>query len=280
MVTHFLLSTAKSDPCFSYVCKIKPALKFLADSMDKKLVFSDHMIRLLTGLKRRAAKKRLPAKKAPILPLDTLKSLVKQEIIPFRNNPHMINKVVFRTIFRTMIEYFLHCRFNCFSKLEAQHFLCYDEKISVIFPSGKNDQLHNSTSSTLIRNGTDFCPHQITQLYFKSAGFAFGNSGKIDHSKVSCRVRKSGGVWIYQKNPGLGRTTAVENLRNLLKKHGFPYDYEGVTDKSAKMEGVTHSLEAGASLEEVQFYGRWLTLEIPFSNKRNSETCKAKIARA
>ena len=43
LVTHFLLSTAKSDPCFSYVCKIKPALKFLADSMDKKLVFSDHI---------------------------------------------------------------------------------------------------------------------------------------------------------------------------------------------------------------------------------------------
>ena len=74
--------------------------------MDKKLVFSEHMIRLLTGLKRRAAKKRLPAKKAPILPLDTLKFLVKEEIIPFRNNPHLINKVVFRTIFRTMIEYF------------------------------------------------------------------------------------------------------------------------------------------------------------------------------
>ena len=129
-VTHFLLSLAKSETCFSYVCKIKPALKFLADSMDKELIFSDHMTRLLTGLKRRAAKNRLPAKKAPILPLDTLKFLVKQEIIPFKDNPHMINKVVFRTLFRTMIEYFLHCRFNCFSKLEAQHFLCYEEEIS------------------------------------------------------------------------------------------------------------------------------------------------------
>ena len=50
-----------------------------------------------------------------------------------------------------------------------------------------------------------------------------------------------------------------------------------VTDKSAKMEGVTQSLDAGVPLEEVQLHGRWKTLEMTMRYKRNSSKFKLKI---
>ena len=79
-----------------------------------------------------------------------------------------------------------------------------------------------------------------------------------------------------QPNTVLSRTTAIEQLRQLLSKHGFPG--ARVTDKSAKIEGVTRSLDSGVPLEEVQLHDRWKTLDIPMHYKRNSSTFKSKIA--
>ena len=115
---------------------------------------------------------------------------------------------------------------------------------------------------------------QNTKLFFQRAGFLFANDGS-DHSKVNCKIRKNGGSWVFQPTQVLGRTTAIEQLRKLLAKYGFPF--MSVTDKSAKMEGVTQSLDAGVSLEEVQLHGRWKTLEMPMRYKRNSSNFKLKI---
>ena len=274
ILVHYITSLAKREIPYTYVCKVVPALKLLADSLNQQLIITDYLQRLITGLKRKTAKFREPAKKAAELPLDTIKFLVKVELVAHSENVHLINPLVLRTLFRTTVEYFLHCRFNDFCKLEARHFFLNGSGIEVTFPSGKTDQLHQGSSSFLVANGSDFCPVWIVKTYFRRAGFYFSNE-QTDHSKVNCRIRKSGGQWIFQPNTVLC-TTAIEQLRQLLSKHGFPS--AGVTDKSAKMEGVTRSLNSGVPLEEVQLHGRWKTLDIPMRYKRNSSTFKSKIA--
>ena len=128
--------------------------------------------------------------------------------------------------------------------MEARHFLLTESGIEVTFPEGKNDQMHQGSSSTLVANGLSFCPVQITKLFFQRAGFLFANDGS-DHSKGNCRIRKNGGSWVFQPTQVLGCTRAIEQLRKLLVKYGFLF--MSVTDKSAKMEGVTQSLNAGVS---------------------------------
>ena len=275
ILVHYITSLAKREISYSYVCRVMPALKLLADSLDKPLIITDYIQRLMKGLKRRTSRLREPAKKAAELPLDTIKFLVKKELVVYASNIQLINPIVLRTLCRTTVEYFLHCRFNDFAQLEARHFRLTDAGIEVTFPRGKTDQLHNGSSSVLVANGSDFCPVWIVSTYFRRAGFSFSNI-REDFSKVNCQIRKSGGSWIFQNHKKLGRTTAIEQLQQLLRKWGFPSI--GVTDKSAKSEGVTRSLEAGASLEEVQLHGRWKTLDIPMRYKRNSVEFKAKIA--
>ena len=62
----------------------------------------------------------------------------------------------------------------------------------------------------------------------------------------------------------------------LLKKFNLPY--VGVTDKSAKMEGVTNMLENGATLEETQHQGRWRSADIAKTYKFNSGAYMSTIA--
>ena len=265
---------AKREINYTYACKVIPALKLLADSLDKSFILTEYLKRLVMGLKRQTAQFREPVKKAAELPLDTIRHLVCKELTELADTPGLINPINLRTLFRITVEYFLHCRFQDFSRLEARHFLLTESGIEVTFPGGKNDQMHQGSSSTLVANGLSFCPVQITKLFFQREGFLFANDGS-DHSKVNCRIRKNGGSWVFQPTQVLGRTTAIEQLRKLLAKYGFPF--MSVTDKSAKMEGVTQSLDAGVPLEEVQLHGRWETLEMPMRYKRNSSNFKLKI---
>ena len=101
----------------------------------------------------------------------------------------------------------------------------------------------------------------------------FGNEGN-DLTFVNFNIQKTNGEWFPLNGSNLVGTTAVENLKELLNIYGF--DATGITDKSAKMAGVTASFRAGASLEEVAHQGRWKTTDIPLTYKHNSGEYKTK----
>ena len=128
----------------------------------------------------------------------------------------------------------------------------------------------------MVQNGSGFCPVFVTRFYFKRFGFRFGNQGKDDRY-VNCRIRRINQTWILQAGAGLIQTTATEQLRNLLSRIGC--NWEGVTDKSVKMEGVTRTLDAGATMMDVANQGRWKLLEIVQTYKHNSNEYKISTAR-
>ena len=177
-------------------------------------------------------------KMAAELSLDTIKHLVGKELMEFVSTPGLINPINQRTWFRITFEYFLHCRFQDFFQLEARHFLLTESEIEVTFTRGKNNQLHQGSSSALVANGLSFYPLQIMKLYFNRVEFLFANEG-LDPSKVNCRIQKNDGSWVFQPTQVLCRTTAIEQLRKLLAKYGFLF--MSVTNKSAKWREL-HSL--------------------------------------
>ena len=192
-------------------------------------------------------------------------------------DPSQINLVNFRTIYRIVVEYYLFARFDDFSKLQAKHFHRFKEPdyILVHFPSRKNDQLHQGFISVLTKK-EHVCPVSLTDMYFKLMGMEYGNTLAQDEGFVSCRIRKAGNRQRAEKKHRVSRTTAIEKLRELLQKHGFPW--EGVTDKSAKVQGVTKTLEAGSSILEVQLHGGWKSETVPLAYKHNSIEHKRKLA--
>ena len=118
----------------------------------------------------------------------------------------------------------------------------------------------------------------MTRLYFYRFGLRFGNdeTREPDHSFIHFRIRKVGATRVPDARYKVSKTTATENLKQLLYSEGL--EFEGVTDKSAKMEGVTRTLVNGASLQEVQHQGRWQALSTPLYYKHNSSQYKTEIA--
>ena len=172
--------------------------------------------------------------------------------------------------------YYTFCRFNCFASLRAEHFQDNGNDIEIHFPRAKNDVKHKGNITKMVQNGSGFCPVFVTRFYFKRFGFRFGNQGKDDRY-VNCRIRRINQTWTPQAGAGLSQTTATEQLRNLLSRIGC--NWEGVTDKSVKMEGVTRTLDAGATMIDVANQGRWKSVEIVQTYKHNSNEYKISTAR-
>ena len=97
-----------------------------------------------------------------------------------------------------------------------------------------------------------------------------------DESYINCRLGNKNGLMFPIKNTQISYSTAVKHTRDLLQENGF--DSIGISEKSAKMEGVTQTLNSGATLEEVMWLGRWATLSIPNHYKINSREFKKNIA--
>ena len=61
-----------------------------------------------------------------------------------------------------------------------------------------------------------------------------------------------------------------------MLRHGF--SIKGISEKSAKFEGVSQTANAGASLEELMWLGRWKSLTTPNHYKNNDENYKKILA--
>ena len=98
-----------------------------------------------------------------------------------------------------------------------------------------------------------------------------------DESFVNFKLRKCGNGYVTCKDKSIGISSAVNSTRKLLIENGFsPKD---ISEKSAKMEGVTQTLNSGASLEQVMHLGRWACISTPNHYKINSVEYKKSIGK-
>ena len=272
----YLLHKNKEKSGLSFYSKIIPAIKLECDirGWSSDVLKSDMLLRIVEGCKRKAATRRSPIKKAAPLSLQVIKMLVSKYVVPHQTDASKIQAAAFRSIFRAMIQYHTMCRWDCFKHLRAKHFVLIDGNIEVTFPQAKNDQYHAGNTTFLVASSSEFCPVQITRIYFKRFGLKM--DGK-DDSYVNFQLRKKEGHIYADARCSLGYTTAVENLRKLLRVNGF--EDKGISEKSAKIAGVTETMEAGASAEEVMWLGRWKTTSMPNHYKHNSDEFKIGLAK-
>jgi hypothetical protein len=229
----------------------------------------------LVAAKRRAAEAKPAVKKAGVLPTDILFKLHEKYYLTNLENAATIDPVMLRTFVRAVIVYFTFCRYNCYNKLRAMDLEDNGNSITVTFTSAKNDQFHNGQSSCLIANSLAVDPVSIVRKYYQLCGFKFG---KIhgDTSYLNCVMRKKKNSWFADGRRTIGYTTGVKDIRNMLTGVGIAADR--ATDKSFKMLGVTHTLEAGTALEDVMHHGRWRTVSMPLHYKVNSLQFKESVA--
>jgi hypothetical protein len=151
-------------------------------------------------------------------------------------------------------------------QLQVKHLTMKGPDIEIYFPKTKTDQLHEGNTTILLANETDFCQVKVVRVYLASLGLRIDEpaSGQI---YLHCWIRRQEGRWLPDKHV-VSASSAREGLQKLL--HDMQITQEGITDKSFKMLGVTRSLQAGASAEEVVLHGRWRSTDMLLRYKHNS----------
>ena len=261
---------------YATLCQIKPAIVMMEEMfMGKATAFTARADRLLEGAKRVAAERRKPVKKAAEVKLGVLQKAVSLYITPHVKQIHGVDVYKLRTIFRLVEEYFTFCRCSDFRNLQARHVRKVGRAVEFTFPSSKNDQMHRGQVTLVTANDTELCPVKITELYFQRFGLRWGEAGG-DNRFLHARIRKEAGRHNIDGRTAASSSKAREELKKLLGDMGE--ESQGVTDKRLKMMGVTGTLEAGTSAEEVALHGRWRSLDMPLRYKHNSMEYKKQTA--
>jgi hypothetical protein len=271
-VVHFILELEKSEPSYGIFAQIKPALVLLEKARGRPIsAITATADMYLEAAKRRAAKRRQPAKKAGQIPADTIERLVEGHLTKVWAGEEKPDWLKLRTILRVTVVKYTFCRFDCYNRLKAGDFEDTGDGIRVTFNSAKNDQLHQGNCSFIVNE----LAVKVVRYAFQQFGFRMGDRG--DDRFVNCVLRKTKGGWQVDGSRRLSYSTATEKLRELMRETGM--DDTGVTDKSFKSLGVTGTLEAGADTEDVMYQGRWKSTAMPLRYKINSDQFKKDIAK-
>ena len=164
------------------------------------------------------------------------------------------------------------CRFHDFYTLRECDFIDNVQFIEVNFQRSKNDQYYQESKCIIPKRDNVFlCPVELVRLYFKTFGFSFGSGTRY----LNFRYKKSKkGIQIL---PGrLCLSNAVRDMRNMLSN--LEIDSKCYTEKSFKVGAVTAATEAGISLDEIAFHGRWLCRETPRHYRNLSNDYRQKLA--
>ncbi len=70
------------------------------------------------------------------------KKAVERYITLHSENIHKAVVYKLRTIYRLEVEYFTFCRFSEYNKLRARHVRTVGNNVEMVFPSSRNDQMH------------------------------------------------------------------------------------------------------------------------------------------
>lgn len=259
-----------------YINMIKPAIDLLLNSQarESKVIFTQPVIRFLSGLKRHLSSTKPEVSKMKTLSANDILLIFNASIEPFLAEPTTIPLVNIRTMFRISVIFYTFCRFHDFNQLRARHFrLLPSGDIMVFFPSAKNDQYHAGNSTPLLQNTPHPNPVLITRLFFQRAGFLL-LADSTDDRFVNFSIRPH--VKQPNHNRRLSYSNAIKDLRQICTTSGI--DPEKIGEKSAKMGGVTHSFAQGASASDVMHHGRWRSENIVFHYKENTQAFKLETA--
>jgi hypothetical protein len=273
---HFVIQLDKDKTTLAVLGQVSPALSLVEKlSGCQATAMTATVATFLSAAKRRAAVDKPIVKKAGILPDNTLHRLLPVCFTPHAEGLLQADPVLLRTFVRATVVYFTFCRFNCYSKLRAMDLEDNGYSILVTFPAAKNDQYHNGQATCLVPNDKGVNPVEILRTYFQLCGFQFGRDNR-DKSLLNCVMRKKKNGWVADGRRGVCYGTATKNLQTALAKVGIVC--AKATDKSIKGLGVTRTIEAGISPDEVREQGRWKTITMPLHYKTNSTSYKEQIA--
>lgn len=252
-VLQFAHDSAEEGAGLAFFQKLIPSLHLLESMLDVEQTALSPVVRAaVSGIKRELAKHRGIVKKATGYSYETIKDLLRKEVLVHAENPERIDAFHFRSLVRAVIIYFTFCRFDDYSRLTDQTVTDEGTYIKLIFLRSKNDQFgDNSISVIPERPGCAECPVQLIRLYFSRFGLRFGGTGKL----LNFRLRREAGAHSAITSAGVCQSNATKYTRQLLSKHG--YDATNFMEKSMKVQGVTELMETGEAVINVAVHGRW-----------------------
>jgi hypothetical protein len=255
--------------------KLVPSLRLLEVMLDAEVTaLTPQTCAAVDGIRRQLAKSRGIVKKATGYSFAVITELIDREVMPYLDNPGLINAFHFRSLVRAVVIYFTFCRFDDYSRLTDREVTDEGTYIKIIFCRSKNDQYGDNSISVLPeRPGSPACPVNLLRLYFRRFGLRFGGSGKF----LNFRLRKEAGSHRALPATSLCASNATKFTRQLLQKHGF--EASAFTEKSMKVQGVTELLDAGEPLENVMVFGRWKTQTTPLHYRNLSMKFRLGVAK-
>lgn len=273
----FLAASFTSGEPYSFFCKALPAVKALETVLGTETsAITASVVQSINSLKREAAKKRPPTKKATLFSVDVLKTLYTNHIAPFEDNPWKIDASAFRSIVRGNFYYYTLCRFSDYMQLKDTDVSDDGNCLKIHFRKSKNDQFYEGSYSYIAEQpGYPTCPVKLIRLYYKRFNLHFDHQG-LSQGYLNFRICKNG----YHKalpKTRLGISSATKQFRDLLDANGF--EGKKFTEKSFKVGGTTALCDAGEPIENVALAGRWKCPRTPLHYRNTSKEFRLGVAR-
>ena len=166
--------------------------------------------------------------------------------------------VLWRTVWRTVINFFTLGRFSDLEKL-ARADIEFRENpelhLFITYVGVKNDWYREESTKVVPSNALEpeHCPVKLTEKYFQFLGPAYRGS-----LQPTCLA---GSRTIPAPNTYVTYSNALKELRALGAELGYPELRVG--EHSAKRGGATHAAENGLNTEQLQRLGGWKSSEMP-----------------
>ena len=280
-VGRFVLDCKVQSKNYAYWGKLKASLEDLERQRDiekDRTALSPGVLVWIEGGKREAAKRRPMVRKMKNLDPRAIAKGLNRDVWPYcPDRIQDIDLMKFRTLYRWAVLRQTAGRFTDFDELQAKHFSLSEdkEKIRIIFPMTKGDQLANGTLKYLPKKEGSIDPFLLTLIYFKRCGFRMS---KKDESFINCRVKQDeDGKHVPIPTERLAVSNARAQAKSLLEELGFSTELYGET--STKRAGVTEAMENGNTMEELQHIGGWKTAGMPAWYAACNEKYKIKLVK-
>ena len=218
---------------------------------------SHAVTRALEGAKRLFGSPSVPRK---IITKLILQSLISQTFLS------SISFVLFRTVWRIVIEFYALLRFSEVSQLTFSDITWTDIGLDIFIAKSKTDQTRKGDwVSIASQPNSVYCPVALTQRYLS---FLKYTSGYVMPSTKRSKPDPCTPLKYH---------TALRDLRSALSLIGI--DPSGYGEHSGRRGGTTAAASKGASVTELMIQGRWRSESMPRLYTDNALKCKRKFAR-
>ena len=202
---------------------------------------------------------------SPSVPRKIITKHILQALISLTFSPS-VSFVLFRTVWRVVIEFYGLLRFSEVSQLTFADISFTDIGFDIYISKSKTDQTRKGASvSVATQIGSSWCPVALTRQYLSFLNYT---SGYI--------MPSSKGLFPDPKSP-LKYNTALRDLRYALTLIGI--DPSGYGEHSGRRGGTTAAASKGASITELMIQGRWRTESMPRLYTDNALKSKRKFAK-